>query len=142
MAIALQNLAKDKEGVILGKTIGVSADVFGEGTAFKQFHDQIDEVILDDDVQQFDHVFVRSALDFAQVAEGGYFAAEKVAGDFVVHLPQIDGLDCNSIGPVSLPPEVHVASGALPQQLSLHNAVVLVDGPDRLPLHLPYYKIT
>jgi hypothetical protein len=120
----------------------VSADVFRQGAAFKQFHHQINEVILDDYVQQFDHILVRSALDFAQIAEGGYFAAEKVAGDFVVDLPQIDGLDCNSIGPVSLPPKVHVASGSLPQQLPLHNAVVLVDGPDRLPLHLPYYKIT
>lgn len=60
-------------------------EVFCESASFKMFHHEIDKVILECNIMEFDDIVMASVSEFTEVAEGGYFAAEEILGDFIVN---------------------------------------------------------
>ena len=50
-------------------------------------------VPLNHDIHQLYDVIVACALELAQIAQGSYFAAEEVSGDFIIDGGEVDALD-------------------------------------------------
>jgi hypothetical protein len=114
----------------------MALDVVCESAAFQVLHDQVDEMVLEYNVVQPDDILVASIGQFAQVAEGGDFAAEEVPGDFVVDGPEVDDLDGHPIvGVAPLEAQVDVAGGAFAEECRLADGVAVADGPCRAGLH-------
>lgn len=77
-------------------------------------------VSLDDNLDHFDDIFVAGVFDFAEVAEGGNFATEEVAGDLVIDGGEVDALDGHlAVGLLGEEPQVYIARAAFPQKFVL-----------------------
>jgi hypothetical protein len=60
-------------------------------------HHEVDEIILEDNIVQFNNVLMPSVIELSQVAQRGDLTAQQVPRDFVVDRSEIDGLDGYSV---------------------------------------------
>lgn len=90
-------------------------------------------ILLNDNIEQPDNIVVARVLYFTQIAQCGYFATEKVPGDFVVYRREVNAFD-GYFGRriVVSKTQKDIACAAFPQQFVLTNGELLVDGSDLL----------
>lgn len=82
--VSFEDLPENDEGLGFWQSSWMFFEVFCESAAFKMFHHEIDKVILECNIMQFDDIFMASVSEFSEVAKGGYFAAEEILGDLIV----------------------------------------------------------
>lgn len=83
--VSFEDLPEKEESFSFRQSSWMFFQVFCESASFKMLHHKIDKVILQCNIMQLDDIFMPSVCKFAKVAEGGYFAAEKILGDLIVN---------------------------------------------------------
>jgi len=75
-------------------------------------------------------------LEFAQISQGGDFAAEEVSGDLVVYLVQVDRFDGHLLSWVSIhAAQIDIARASFPKHCFIEDWVDFVE-MSRLAVHV------
>ena len=83
--VSFEDLPENEESLNFRQSSWMFFEVIRESASFKMFHHEIDKVILECNIVQLDNILMPSVCEFAEVAEGGYFAAEEILGDLIVN---------------------------------------------------------
>ena len=84
---------------------------------------------------------MRSVVQLAQIAERCDLATEKIPGHLIIDFLEINGLDRDpALGCLDGESQVNVASGALAEQLRVHECEPIADGPVLRELHKLFYN--
>ena len=135
--VSFQNLPQNDHNFLLRDSVWIFSYVICESAALEQLHHEVYVVLQDYYLEEADYIFVLGVLEFSQVTQCRYFAAQQISCDLVVDLEQVYRFYGDFLSGVSLyATQIDIACASFAEKCLIENGVGSVEMPWLMIVHI------